>query len=82
MSHSLRTRLERLEGGRGALAIVHFVDGPPSETREEWLARMAAKRAGITPPISTAVNQRGETRDQWLERRAKDIALLIPAKGA
>ncbi len=49
-----------------------FVDLPPHEAREEWLARQAAMARG-EPYCTGRRNERGEAREEWEARRRREI---------
>lgn len=65
---ALRQRLDRLHPSPASSVMLDAIDRPPQETRDEWIARMAARAEG-RPHASTAVNANGETREQWEARR-------------
>jgi hypothetical protein len=72
MTDAFRRRLRLVEGVTQAPAGRCFVDRPPDETREEWLAR----RAGTPLPSSlTKVNANGETREAWVRRRCREMGI-------
>jgi len=53
-----------------------FIDRPPQETKEDWLAR----QAGL--PTPGLVNSRGETYDQWVSRHTTELAKMLAMKPA
>ena len=66
---SLRQRLGRLENRSASPVMLgDYIDRPPQETKEDWLARMAGH------PTPGLVNSRGETRDQWVSRQTAELA--------